>query len=80
MTVTTINLTSKSFLCSDRADAAIKAKRYAKQAGKAYWFWESDSGFAYCQEVPDGVPVGSVRSTYQHVDGVVRVIVPPNAP
>lgn len=79
MTVSTINLTNKPFVCSDMADASTKAKRYAKQAGKAYWFWQSGAGFAYCSEVPDGIPVPSVRAEHLH-EGITRVIVPPNAP
>lgn len=77
MAITTINLTNKPFLCSDRADAAAKAKRYANQSGKAWWFYESN-GSAYCAEVPDGVPIPGVRAGYLH-DGIEKVIIAPGA-
>lgn len=70
---------SDARLCRDVAEAAEKAKKHANLRQKAFWFWESRSGFGYFGEVPDGVAIGNVRSQVT-IGNQTRTIVPPNAP
>lgn len=72
-------INTQPFVCQDREHAAKTAKRLADQHKRAYWFWESSAGFAWCGTLPDGVSHGNVRSVVMH-EGANRVIVPPDAP